>query len=67
MREGLYYRLECGNAIANGIYKASEFNGDQDAIDTASNYEATLTKEEYKDGERISSTLLYEPRGALEP
>lgn len=48
MREGLYYRLDCMNALASGLYKASDFTGDEEAIETASNYEATLTKEEYK-------------------
>lgn len=62
MREGLYYRLECMNAVASGIYKASEFTGDEEAIKTASNYEATLTKEEYRNGERVSFSVLYNPR-----
>lgn len=48
MREGLYYRLDCMNALASGLYKASDFTGDEEAIETASNYEATLTKEEYR-------------------
>lgn len=62
MRDGFYYRLECGNAIASGLYKASEFKDAGEAIETASNYEATLTREEYRDGERLSSELLYDPR-----
>lgn len=59
MQNGIFYRLECGNAIASGLYKASEFKDDTDAIETACSYEATLTKEEYRDGERISYELLY--------
>lgn len=65
MRDGFYYRLECGNAIASGLYKASDFTGDEEAIETASNYEATLTKEEYRGGGRLSSKLLYDPREGL--
>ena len=65
MREGLYYRLNCMNALASGLYKASDFTGDEEAIETASNYEATLTKEEYRNGERLSSKLLYGPRKGL--
>lgn len=62
MREGFYYRLECGNAVASGLYKASEFTGDEEAINTASNYEAVLTKEEYRNGERVGFSVLYDPR-----
>ena len=65
MREGLYYRLDCMNALASGLYKASDCTGDEEAIETASNYEATLTKEEYRGGERLSSKLLYDPREGL--
>ena len=65
MREGLYYRLDCMNALASGLYKASDFTGDEEAIETASNYEATLTKEEYRNGERLSSKLLYDTREGL--
>ncbi len=53
------------NALASGLYKASDFTGDEEAIETASNYEATLTKEEYRNGERLSSKLLYDPREGL--
>lgn len=62
MRNGIYYKIECMNATASGIYKASEFSGDEEAIKTASDYEGTLTKEEYRNGERIGSVLLYDPR-----
>jgi len=60
---GSYYYFDCMNAFVNdGLFKAAEFDGDADAIRHAANYEATLYKYEYKDGERISSAILYEPR-----
>lgn len=59
---GTYYYLDCLNAFVNdGYFKASEFKDEQEAIQTAANYEATLYKYEYKDGERISSALIYDP------
>ena len=60
---GTYYHFECMNAFVNdGLFKAAEFDGDADAIQHAANYEATLYKYEYKDGEIISSAVIYEPR-----
>lgn len=59
---GVYYRLQCGNAFAAGLYGASDFKGDEEAIDKATEYEGTLTKEEWRDGDRISCVLLYDPR-----
>lgn len=59
---GEYYYMDCMNAFINdGLFPAAEFEDDADAIRHAANYEATLYKYEYRDGERISSTTLYEP------
>ena len=60
--DGEYYYMACLNALVNdGLFPAAEFKNDSDAIQTAANYEATLYKYEYKDGQRISSKILYEP------
>ena len=48
--------------VNDGLFKAAEFDGDADAIHHAANYEATLYKYEYKDGEIIDSAIIYEPR-----
>lgn len=60
---GSYYFMDCMNAfVNNGLFPAAEFADDREAIRTAANYEATLYRYEYRDGERISSKVLYEPR-----
>jgi len=60
---GIYYYFDCMNAFVNdGLFNAAEFDGDRDAIQHAANYEATLYKYEYRDGERISSAVIYEPQ-----
>lgn len=60
---GRYYFMDCMNAFVNGgLFPAADFKDDADAISAAANYEATLYKIEYKNGERISSRILYEPR-----
>ena len=60
---GTYYYFDCMNAFVNdGLFNAAEFNGDGDAIRSAADYEATLYKYEYKDGEIIDSAIIYEPR-----
>ena len=60
---GIYYYMDCMNAFVNdGLFPASEFADDADAIRTAANYEATLHKYEYKDGIRTADAVLYEPR-----
>lgn len=59
---GTYYYMDCMNAFVNdGLFPAKEFKDEQEAIQTAGNYEATLYKYEYRNGERVSSTVLYEP------
>lgn len=60
--DGTYYFFECLNAFVNsGLFKESEFKDDQDAIKTALDYEATLYKEEYKDGKMIKAKMIYDP------
>ena len=59
---GSYYYFDCMNAFVNdGLFPAAEFEDDQEAIRKAADYEATLYKYEYRDGDRISTTVLYEP------
>ena len=59
---GTYYFMDCLNAFVNdGLFPASEFKDEQEAIHTAGDYEATLYKYEYRNGERISSIVLYDP------
>jgi len=59
-RDGIYYYMD--SIVDDGFYPASEFKDDAEAIQTAANHEAYLYKYEYKNGQRISSTVLYEPR-----
>lgn len=60
---GLYYFFDCMNAFANGgLFRAVEFADDEEAIQYAANYEATLYKYEYRNGERVDTAILYEPR-----
>ena len=61
--DGSYYFMDCLNAfVNNGLFPTAEFEDDADAIRTAADYEATLYKYEYRNGERISSRILYQPR-----
>lgn len=63
MLNGTYYYFDCMNAaINNGLFKAAEFTDDGEAIKTAADYEATLCKYEYADGQKTSSSILYEPQ-----
>lgn len=67
---GFYYFFDCLGLLFNGdktglpdnFLPVSAFKDDDEAIDIAIDHEATLYKNEYKDGERISSATLYEPR-----
>lgn len=60
---GKYYYMHCMNAfVNNGLFPEREFANDAAAIRTAADYEATLYKYEYKNGKRINSQILYEPR-----
>lgn len=61
--DGSYYFMDTLTALDNdGFFRAEDFTDDADAIRAAANYEATLYKYEYRSGQRISSSKLYEPR-----
>ena len=60
---GLFYHFDCMNAFVNdGLFPAKEFKDDEEAAQYAADYEATLHKYEYKNGELISSLTIYEPK-----
>ena len=59
---GVYYYMDCMNAITKGLYPAADFHDDAEAIQKAADYEATLYRYEYRNGEQISRATLYEPR-----
>lgn len=60
--DGIYYFFDCLNAfVNNGLFKESEFKDDGDAVSFGANYEATVYKYEYKNGERVGSALLFDP------
>lgn len=67
---GGYYFFDCLGLLFNGdrtglpdnFIPVRAFKDDQEAISTATNYEATLYRYEYKDGEIVSSATLYEPQ-----
>lgn len=60
--EVIYYRFDCMNRFVAGLYKAEEFSSEEEAIAKASDYEATLVKYIYSNGECIASSLLYDPK-----
>ena len=60
-RNGAYYFIDCMNAFVTGLYPERDFKTDAAAIRTAADYEATLYKHEYKNGELVKSTILYKP------
>lgn len=61
MLNGQYYYFECMNADVEGIYPAIKFKDDAEAIRIAADYEATVYKKEYKDGELMNSNIIYDP------
>lgn len=57
-----YYYFDCMDAVlGDRLWAASAFEGDQDAIKTAANYEATLYKLTFTNGEKTGSETLYDP------
>jgi len=57
-----FYTFDCMNAfLADRYFKESAFQGDADAIKTAANYEATLYKHRFVNGERTLTEKLYDP------
>ena len=64
---GDYYFFDCMNAfVTDRYFKVSAFKSDADAISTAANYEATLYRYTFKDGERVNRTVLYDPWACME-
>lgn len=59
---GKYYYLDCMNAFASGgLFPAEDFRNEDEAIDFAANYEATLIRIEYDHGRRVESKTVYDP------
>ena len=63
LQDGDYHYFDCMNALVNdGLFTAGDFKDDNEAIEKAADYEATLYKYTYKDGQRTGSRILYEPQ-----
>lgn len=58
---GTYYYFDCMNADTSGLYPKKDFKDDAEAIKIGANYEATIMKYKYFNGERISSKTIYDP------
>lgn len=58
-----FYTFDCMNAfLADKLFPVATFEGgDAEAIKTAANYEATLYKHTFQDGERVECVKLYDP------
>ena len=57
-----YYSFDCMNAfLSDKFFKASEFESEAEAVKTAANYEATLYKHTFSNGERVTTVKLYDP------
>lgn len=64
---GTFYYFDCMSTPPGGkLYDVAAFDGDNDAIKTAANYEATLYKYEYKNDEITNSITLYDPFNCFE-
>ena len=62
-RDGEYYYMDCMNSFVNGgVIPAADFTSQQEAVQMAANYEATLYKLTYKDGRQTAATVIYEPQ-----
>lgn len=60
---GEYYVLECMNAFVDGkLIPVSDFQDQNEAIQTAANYEATLYRVKLDNGRRISTETIYTPQ-----
>ena len=60
--EGIYYYFDSLENIGNGNIKpAVYYEDDREAIRQAADIEATLYKCEYKNGDQVTSCVLYEP------
>ena len=57
-----FYTFDCMNAVfADRFFAEAAFEGDSDAIKTAANYEATLYKHRFVNGEKTLTEKLYDP------
>lgn len=62
-RTGEYYVMECMNAFVDGkLIPAADFEDQNEAIQTAANYEATLYRVKFDDGELIERETIYTPQ-----
>lgn len=59
-KTGAYYKLTCRDTL-NGFYMESDFDGMEDAINTAIDHDAFLFWQEFKNGELITCKVLYDP------
>lgn len=62
VKNGCYYLFDCMGVLNNddNFFRARDFKDDQDAINTAINYEADLYKVLFVDGNIIEQKLLHE-------
>ena len=61
--EGTYYYFDGLEDIGNGNMKpAVYYENDREAIRQAADIEATLYKCEYKNGDQVTSQVIYEPK-----
>ncbi len=61
-KNGCYYLFDCMGVLNNdnNLFPATDFKDDQDAINTAVNYEADLYKIVFVDGDIVDEVLLHE-------
>lgn len=68
--DGIYYYFDClglifderRTGLPDNVAPAKTFEDDDDAIRHAADFEATLYKAEYKNGEEVNTVVLYEPK-----
>lgn len=64
---GCYYLFDCMGVICEipgyetNFIKADAFKSDKEAVSFGANYEATVIKYEFKNGERTGHKVLYDP------
>lgn len=62
-RTGEFYVMECMNAFIDGyLIPVSDFKNQEEAIQEAANYEATLYRVKFENGHRISTETIYTPQ-----
>ena len=61
--DGVYFYMDCADkAVNDGIFPASEFEDEDEAVWVAARYGATLYRCEFSGGEQVSDTVLYRPK-----